>query len=510
MDLIPRDGVVEIVGHRDRAVALYEDAFKKIQEAQEAVDRARAAVRDACGGKTPETVIPRQATEVAAFENAVKLPDGDQYMRVARRLTDAAVWAALIERTDLGHLMDVQAKEELRSQMEYVPERTDREGAVINQEEIDRGLPPVTVDAVLATLEGFAMDAQTIWRRGLANSFSKLDRRFRSHDGFGIGSRIILTRCFNFSWGPTLDWNYTGHERDTLQDIERVFLVLDGKGPRAAYAGIVGAVDAHRTGNRDSIEWPVVVEGDYFRLRAFKNGNAHLWFTRDDLVKLANKELAEYYGDTLGYGRVCDDEEREQEEQRAVGHAKGLGFYATPEKVAHRILSDAYLWTGDMERPLRILEPSAGTGALVRAIQGWQKECGVKHAASIDCVEINEDRAKTLEGLGVARVQCWDFLNLQPAMLPERMYDRVIMNPPFDRGRDIDHVLHAFRAFLKPGGRLVAIMSASTEFRQDRKTKAFRALMEEHGARWRDLPAGSFAPATNVNTLYVAVTKPTQ
>ena len=57
-----------------------------------------------------------------------------------------------------------------------------------------------------------------------------------------------------------------------------------------------------------------------------------------------------------------------------------------------------------------------------------------------------------------------DFLS----RLPHGSYDRVVMNPPFDLERDIDHVMHAME-FLKPDGLLVAIMSAGTEWRGDEK-----------------------------------------
>lgn len=59
---------------------------------------------------------------------------------------------------------------------------------------------------------------------------------------------------------------------------------------------------------------------------------------------------------------------------------------------------------------------------------------------------------------------------------PDRLCDRVVMNPRFDRERDIDHVMHAF-TFLKLDGCLTAIMSAGTEFRETRKSLAFRELM---------------------------------
>ena len=79
------------------------------------------------------------------------------------------------------------------------------------------------------------------------------------------------------------------------------------------------------------------------------------------------------------------------------------------------------------------------------------------------------------------------------------------MNPPFDRERDIDHVMHALK-FLKPDGFLISIMSAGTEFRETRKSVAFRTLMQKMNARWRDLPPSSFSTVgTNINTIVLSV-----
>jgi hypothetical protein len=84
----------------------------------------------------------------------------------------------------------------------------------------------------------FLGEAPLIFKRGIANAFSKLDRRFRSHDGFKIGSRIILDRYFDehgFSYGY-------GEREQTLYDIERVFVELDGKRHGASYAGLCGLI----------------------------------------------------------------------------------------------------------------------------------------------------------------------------------------------------------------------------------------------------------------------------
>ncbi len=483
-EIVLRSTIESIVAHRDRAIELWGDAFRAIEAAHQAVMRARSEVDLACQGKGEgfRSYVDAHRDEIRAFDNAVQLPDAKEYAEVAQRLTDLQIWAALVEMTKLEALMDHQAKGELREQMAYKPERREHRRSITRGDEKLPGLPPVTVETVYQTLAGFAENAGTIFKRGLANAFAKLDRRFRSHDGFKIGSRMILTHCCD-SWGY---WSHYGHTRDTLIDVERVFAVLDGKEPvDSAYAGIVGKIEAERrggSGKRQSVH-----EGDYFRVRIFQNGNAHLWFTRDDLVEQANKILADHY--SIGDGPDRADDPEAPLKTRAVGQARNLGWFPTPPAVVERVFER---FAHDL-RGKRVLEPSAGEGALAIA--------AAKYGARVDCVELDQERAAKLNRAGFW-VHCGDFL--QTALAP--IYDVVIMNPPFDRGRDVDHVWHAWQT-VKPGGWLTAIMSAGTEFRSDAKTTAFREAMNANRAQWLDLPAGSFAPATYVNTLLLVVQK---
>jgi hypothetical protein len=65
------------------------------------------------------------------------------------------------------------------------------------------------------------------------------------------------------------------------------------------------------------------------------------------------------------------------------------------------------------------------------------------------------------------------------------------MNPPFRGQADIAHVTHAL-GFLRPGGLLVAVMSAGTEFREDKTATGFRELVARRGGWIKQLPADSF------------------
>jgi Domain of unknown function (DUF4942) len=502
-ELIPRATVEQIVACRNRALELYGEAFTAIEQADTAIKAAHKMAALA-SGDVSVYVNGREngCGEVDDFEKAVKLPSRELYEGVARRLTDLRVWTWVIHRTDLERLMDKQAKDKLREQMRYIPAKKDREGQLITGEEVEAGMPVVSVDNIYATIQQFALDADSIFKRGVANAFSQLDRRFRSHDGFKVGSRIIMTYAFSSITG-SLQY---GGTRDTLLDIERAFAVLDKQHVGASYGGAVGQLYEDRQ-KGPFAPHQSYTETKYFRIRGFCNGNAHLWMTRPDLVEKVNKLLADWYGEVIADGQTNDDPFR----KRKTTLARRFGFFPTPDTTAEHLISKVALWREPTQPPLTILEPSAGTGALARrcATAGhvankWREERGEERSYPynhrVDCVEVQPKLARALRAEKLyRRVWCGDFLQMQPD--PKRLYDRIVMNPPFDLERDVDHVTHALK-FLAPEGQLVAIMSAGTEFRETKKAQALRALVKAKHGRWDDLPACSFASVgTNVNTI---------
>lgn len=361
-----------------------------------------------------------------------------------------------------------------------------------------RGLPEVTVDNIIATVESLIGQSGQIFQRSVVNTFTRLDRRFRSHDGFKIGSRVIFEGCFDPEWHS---WRGYGADsaKQRIMDIERIFQVLDREnrltedGNRDANwldpASLIWHIDQNRAHKRAQSE----VESAFFKVRIFKNGNMHLWMTRKDLLQKVNRILAEHYGETIGDGKNNGVEE-DPLENRKTTPARYFGFFPTPPDVVERVWSQIGVHQYRDKAPA-VLEPSAGTGNLVHEPinRGWD----------VDCVEVQPHLAQGLEKLAVRRVTCADFTTLPPTPT----YDIVVMNPPFDRERDIDHVTHALK-FLKPDGVLVAVMSAGTEWRETKKSLAFQALMTRMNAKWRDLPEGAFAEqGTNVNTVIVTVYK---
>jgi predicted RNA methylase len=168
--------------------------------------------------------------------------------------------------------------------------------------------------------------------------------------------------------------------------------------------------------------------------------------------------------------------------------ARDLGYFPTPPAVAARLLDLANLEPG-----MVVLEPSAGTGELVRAI--------VARGGVVDAVELDAQRGSSLVVAGACLVYLGDFLAFHGGA---GTYDRVVMNPPFARQADITHVLHALE-FLRPGGRLVSVMSDGVTFRSG-AAAAFRDVVAQAGGTIEELPPGSFTPSgTSVHTVIVVI-----
>ena len=165
------------------------------------------------------------------------------------------------------------------------------------------------------------------------------------------------------------------------------------------------------------------------------------------------------------------------------------GYFQTPSAVVKRLLDLA-----DIDAGIRLLEPSAGKGAIAYAC--------AEQGATVDCYELLDANFAALAGdMKLGQVTKADFLAVEAAPT----YDRVVMNPPFAKQTDIYHVLHALK-FLTPDGLLVSVMSASVTFRDNKLTQDFRDLVRARGGDIEALPDGAFKDSgTMVRTVIVTV-----
>lgn len=166
---------------------------------------------------------------------------------------------------------------------------------------------------------------------------------------------------------------------------------------------------------------------------------------------------------------------------------KEYQFFPTPTSLAEVMVTLADIQPTDV-----LLEPSAGKGHIA--------DCFPKENEKI-LIELNEQNVAALKEKGYD-VQMGDFLETK-----EIVVDKIIMNPPFTKQQDIDHILHAFSC-LKDGGKLVSVVSESPFFRTNHKSKMFRDFLTELDAEVIKLPEATFKDSgTMVNTRMITVRK---
>ncbi len=158
---------------------------------------------------------------------------------------------------------------------------------------------------------------------------------------------------------------------------------------------------------------------------------------------------------------------------------KLLGFYETSDALADALVARMKLRPG-----MRVLEPSAGKGALVRAI------LRVCPGVDVSCVELLHENHAELAAQGCHLIG-EDFLRVDPAEIGR--FDAIVTNPPFGKGRpEIHHARRMLGSFLLPRGQFAGIFPRSILFREDPLTVAFRSDLEGMGAVIEPNPDGSF------------------
>jgi hypothetical protein len=205
-------------------------------------------------------------------------------------------------------------------------------------------------------------------------------------------------------------------------------------------------------------------------------------------------ELRAALREYLPLKRGADAADPVKEMERKLIGRKIDGFFPTPRKSIDEMLDRA-----DIQPGMSVLEPSAGKGDILDAVRERHPD------ATAHAIEPVGDLRGILGAKGHNLVGS-DFLSHQG------QYDRVVMNPPFENGQDIDHVRHAYEQ-LKPGGKMVAIMSEGPFSRSDKKATGFREWLDSVGGEHEQMEVGSFAGAdafrqTGVSTRMVTIQKP--
>jgi len=250
-----------------------------------------------------------------------------------------------------------------------------------------------------------------------------------------------------------------------------------------------------------NLRWLTYKEDDYDhykeRVEKYQKTSKRLGVTE------ANYEVIQLLMKDLCAVEKSEEEIKADKLREALNNVRGKkfpGFFPTTDPLIDKMIDYAKL-AGYTE--LIILEPSAGIGNIADKI----RERDYDH--DIHCVEIIPELVEILRLKGYETVAHDDILEAD-GFIEDTLYDRIIMNPPFERGQDIQHIQHCYK-YLKPGGILVSVASNGVTYNSQMKYQKFRDFVDENGY-FVELEGNEFAGPdafnrTGVRTVLVILEK---
>ena len=185
------------------------------------------------------------------------------------------VWKGIIDKLNVRQMMSTVKANELDAQLYGQDSRNWKHDGSIKE------LPEVTEENIWQTIKGLMDNLGNFQTEAIQEAFDTIRRNSEGYksteEGFKVGEKSVLTLMTEANYSGGLRIRYNSEQRARV--IENAFRLLDGKGPaQSNKAEICEKLQAGSEG-----------ETEYYRFRAFKNGNLHVWFKRMDLVKKLNE-----------------------------------------------------------------------------------------------------------------------------------------------------------------------------------------------------------------------------
>ncbi|BET61298.1 MULTISPECIES: DUF4942 domain-containing protein [Yersinia pseudotuberculosis complex] len=189
---------------------------------------------------------------------------------------DRGIWRDLMKKSGMLSLMDAQARDQWYRNLE------------------GDNIPAISEANILSTFEQLHQQKDGVFERGVINLFKGLSWHYKTNSPCQFGKKIIMNNLVSCNqWGFTLNH---GSRRDQLADLERMLHLLDGKAIPDNRGDVTNRLYEHIRANPHIAK---VYEDDYFSIKYFMKGSAHLTFRKPELIDKMNAIVAKHYPGVL-------------------------------------------------------------------------------------------------------------------------------------------------------------------------------------------------------------------
>ncbi len=258
-ELILSTSIERTVKGRDAALAQIEQLIQQL----DTVSRLTSEV----GGGTAQDWAMKSGHR---YDSWLTEPS-DKAMSAITRNIDRSIWRDLMLKSGMLALMDAQARDQWHKNLE------------------EGDLPAISEANILSTFKQLHLNKRDVFERGIINVFKGLSWDYKTNSPCSFGKKIIINNLVTHNrWGFSLNW---GWRRDQLADLERMLYLLDGKPIPDNRSDISARLMDHIRDNPTKEAY----EDEFFSIRYFQKGTAHLTFKRRELIEKMNDIIAKYY-----------------------------------------------------------------------------------------------------------------------------------------------------------------------------------------------------------------------
>ena len=262
-DIICSTSIERIITGRNAALAQIEALIQQLDDI--------SILTRSIGGKTALDWAMKQDFRCGCW----LIEKRETAMKAITRNLDRGIWRDLMKKSGMLSIMDAQARDQWYNSLEK------------------EDIPVVSEANILSTFEQLHLNKIDVFERGVINVFKGLSWDYKTNSPCSFGKKIIVNNLVAHSrWGFSLNW---GWRRDQLADLERMLFLLDGKPIPDNRGDVTTRLMEHIRDNSSKD----VYEDDFFSIRYFQKGTAHITFKRAELVDKLNDIIAHHYPGTL-------------------------------------------------------------------------------------------------------------------------------------------------------------------------------------------------------------------
>ncbi|HIG8798294.1 TPA: DUF4942 domain-containing protein [Raoultella terrigena] len=266
--IIPSVAIDLIIAQRAAGIAAFMEGLDKLREAERLF--AAAAEKDWFTGLDEIISTGRRCLKEHEIE-AVR-------RRVARSV-DSSIWQRLMTQTGMFTLMSGDQHDKWTAQV------------------YSKDCPEVTLDNVISTFQHLNATKNETFVTGIIDVFRKLSWDYKTNNPCRLGKKIILEGVLSINVSPTRYASVRTNAQNWINDLARAFCLIDKK--NVPDSRIAEGCQYRDFINLNSYTLNGVFTCEWFTIKSFWKGSAHVTFTRPDLVEKINEIIASRYPDAL-------------------------------------------------------------------------------------------------------------------------------------------------------------------------------------------------------------------